>query len=274
MGLKAFFQTFLLCCTLSGYFLFGDAAACKQGCRDAHFYLKIGSGASFSGKTTIHAPSAAWDPAVQGYNGHLGARPIINGGLGYEFCRMVAADILFSYRPDFKYKKFQTVLSGSSTPGQTGNKTRRFNLDVSSFMGTIYLSGQGFTPLCWRLGSVPGTVYPLIGGGIGISQMKIFNFRSTGLPTVSADTAPFPSFISDNAYTVRYRFSYQILAGFEYRYQDRWALAAGYRWFDVKQFKGPRYIRDTTGDAIDIGHNEWRINFSANELFLELKILL
>ncbi len=274
MTLKHLFQTLLVFGAASVVSLQADESSEQPECSDAHFYLKIGSGASFANRAKIHAPSAEWDPAIQGYNGDLGTRPIINGGLGYEFCRTLAADILFSYRPNFKYKKFQVVIPNSNTPGLTGNKTRRFNLDVSSFMGTLYLSGHGFDPLCWNLGCIPGMIYPIIGGGIGISQMKIFNFRSTGLPSVDPASDPSPSFISDNAYTIRYRFTYQVLAGFEYRYHDRWAISAGYRWFDVRKFKGPRYIRNNVGNAVDVGHNEWRINFSANELFLELKIFL
>jgi opacity protein-like surface antigen len=242
-------------------------------CKGSFAYLKIGSGASFSTKTDIHAPSAVWDLAVQGYDSHLGTRPIITGGIGYEFCPLVAADILFSYRPNFTYKKFQTAINTNNTPGFLGDKTRRFNLDIASLMGTAYLNGRGIRYLCWDLGTQAkyGEIYPTIGGGVGMSRITIYNFRSTGLPPI---VSTLPSFASTNEYTVRYKFTYQLLGGFEYRYHNRWAISAGYRWFDVAKFKGPRYAREADGDAFDVGHNEWRIDFSANELFVELKVFI
>jgi len=241
--------------------------------KGAFTYLKIGSGASFARRAHIHASSAVWDPAVQGYNSDLGTRPIIEGGIGYEFCPLVAADILFSYRPNFKYKKFQTGINIGNVPNFLGDKTRRFNLDLSSLMGTIYLNGRGIRPLCWHLGTKAkyGEIYPTIGGGVGVTQVKIFNFRSTGLPPLSDGLK---SFASENEYAIQYEFTYQVLGGFEYRFHNRWALSTGYRWFDVHKFKGPRYIRVANGDTFDAGHNEWRIKFSANELFVQLKVFL
>ena len=240
----------------------------EEKVKEQGFYIKLGSGASFARKAHISASPAVWDPAVQGYNGSLGTRPIVLGGVGYD-SPFVSTDITASYRPNFKYSKFQTP-SGSSTPGAIGQKTRRFNLDVSSLMLNLYLNGRGFSALNWKVGKA-SSIFPFVGGGVGISQMKIFNFRSTGLPPVDP---PQPAFASENENTIRYRFTYQVMGGLEYRYRDVCALSFGYRWFDVSRFKGPRYIRDENGNAVDVQNNSWKIKFAANEAVVEFKIFL
>jgi hypothetical protein len=240
-----------------------------------HAYLKFGSGASISTKSHISAPVAVWDPANQGYDSKLGTRPIVDGGFGYEFCPYAASDIMLAYRPNFKYTKFQTSENTFNTPGFLPEKTRRFNLDLLSLMGTIYLQGRDVRYLNWRLPSCFGEIYPIIGGGVGVTQVKIYNFRATGLPPNDPAQSSLLSFSAENQYTIRYRFTYQLMGGLEYRFKNRWALAAGYRWFDLRRFKGPRYFRDREGDSFDAGrNNEWKIDFSANEAFVELKLFL
>lgn len=48
-------------------------------------------------------------------------------------------------------------------------------------MLSIYLNGRGIRALNWKTGD-NSSVYPFIGGGIGISQLTVSNFRATGLP--------------------------------------------------------------------------------------------
>ncbi len=236
--------------------------------REQAFYVKIGSGASFAQKAHVYAPPAVWDPALQGYNSGLGTAPIILGGLGWD-SPFVAADITAAYRPNFKYKKFQTPSTGG-TPGQLGEKTRRFDLDISSIMLSTYFNGRGIRALNWKTGGY-SSVYPFIGGGIGVSQLTVSNFRSTGLPSI---VEPLASFGSENQYNKSYSFTYQLMTGLEYRYRDVCALSVGYRWFSINKFNGPEYIRTSTGDAFDAKNNTWRINFSANEALIEFKVFL
>ena len=103
-------------------------------------------------------------------------------GIGYDFVSFLATDLEFSYRPSFEYEKFQTAIANSTTPGQIGNTTRHFELDVSSIVCPVYLNGHGTNFLSWEPGCFTGVIYPVLGGGIGISQFEIYNFRSTGLP--------------------------------------------------------------------------------------------
>ena len=231
------------------------------------YYFKVGTGASFSEKTDVSASPLFWDPSPQGYNANMGCQPILAGGVGYEFSDLLSADITLSYRPNFQYKKFQTS-SSTTTPGFLGSKTRKFDLGISTLMFSAYITGLPFQYLTWKIPCCCGSIYPIIGAGIGVNQLLVTNFRSTGLPPVN-EADPFPAFSSDNAYFKSYHFTYQAMAGLEFRFMECWALSAGYRWFDAGKFKGPKYVRDQTGNALEA--IPWKIRFRANEFFFELK---
>ena len=238
-----------------------------------HIYIKAETGASIPTKMKVSAPFPGWDLAVQGYDAGIGARPFIGGGIGIEFCPLFSSDFMLAYRPQFKYRKFQTPpLDGPASVGSLGVKTRKFDLDVSSAMLNVYLNGRGIPTLHWKMDH-SGVLYPVFGGGVGVAQMKIFNFRSTGLPAVNPEVDNSFSFASENQYTIRYRFAYQVMAGLEFR-RYNWAVGTGYRYFHVNQFKGPEYIRDQFGTALDTGNDEWKIKFASNEVYVELKVFL
>jgi opacity protein-like surface antigen len=245
------------------------AQSCCEEQPCGKFYLKLASGASFSEKLKVVAPIAIWDPAVEGYRARIGTRPILGAAIGYDFGRFLATDLEFSYRPAFKYKKFQTSIANDTTAAQIGNKTRHFNLDVSSIMYSVYLNG--YESFSWRPQCSVGALYPVLGAGVGVSQLKIYNFRSSGLPDTGDNV---PGFGSDNEYTKRYHFTYQVMVGLEYRYGETWALSAGYRWFDAGKFKGPSYIRNPAGLGQDVRPHEWRMKFRSNEAFVEFKVFI
>lgn len=237
------------------------------------FYLKVGTGVSFAQKAHVNAPDALWDPANQGYNSRLGERPILAFGLGFQpYCSSFSADLTYSFRPQYKYRKFQTTVAGSTTTGNLGAKTREMDLDVSSIMLSGYWSGKGHDWLTWRLGHSKSTFCPFLGFGVGVSRITIYNFRSTGLPAPSPAEIAAPSFGSSNEYTVRTSFTYQLMGGLEYNYCDLWTLSLGYRWFDAGRYKGPSFIRTPLGTAADSSGNEWRSHFRAQEVLLELKV--
>lgn len=232
---------------------------------DYSFYIKVDSGISFSESANVFAPPATWNPAVQGYNSALGNRAIVGLRVGCELMHSVDAEVSISARSIFKYRKFQTPVAGG------GSYTREFDLDVIPILLSVNLLGLGTPCLNWDI--YCGKVYPVIGAGIGVSKLLITNFRTTGLPP-SGSSAPFNSFSAENQYTLRKNFTYTALVGFEYNYNDRWALSTGYRWFDAGKFKGPRFQRVATGGAVDIAGQEWQMHFRANEWFVELKIFL
>ena len=244
----------------------------------AEFYVKAGTGISVPLKTTIHAPSAEWDPSPQGYDGYLGSKFLLSAGIGYDFPWMFSVEATASYRFNYRYRKFQTSTI-INTPGFLGDKVRRFDLDIGTFMVNAYFSGRGVSCLNWNFGCFPINIYPFIGFGIGGNQHILYNFRSVGLSAVTESCNGFDpslnlSFGSENPYTERFNFAFQAFLGLEAKFWDTWALSFGYRYFDAGTFKGPQYIRNQCGIASDIGRNVWKIDVSANEFFLEIKTFL
>lgn len=260
---------FLMAACVAINSLTADETYCE--CSESRFYLKLDSGVSFARELKVTAPLGFWDTSQQGYNDKIGNRPILGLGVGYEFSKLLSLDLTLSFRPQYKYRKFQIPIPGTAAPGFLGTKTREFDLDIGTLMLSGYVSGRGWDLLCWQLGD-SGTIYPIIGGGIGISRVAISNFRAFGLPPVDAAIDPIPSFGSSSDYAARYCFCYQLSAGLEYRYCDAWAIGVGYRWFDLMKFKGPRFLRDPSGVALDIGPNEMRLKFAAHELYVEFKL--
>lgn len=253
------------------------AQECGQSCScswDEHLYLKLGTGYSFSRKAQVHAPAEIWDLAVEGYDNDLGGAPIIAAGIGYDIGQWLSTDIMFSYRPGYKYRKFQIGIPDPRTPGFImSNRVRRFHLDVTTVMWNVYANGRFCKDyLCWNMGCMPGDFYPVLGAGIGMSRFKIFDFRSTGLPSV--DATGIPAFGVASEYCVSYHFTYQLTAGLEYNYCDRWAICLGYRWFDAGKFKGPRYVRTALGHAHDFGQYVWDMRLRTHEVLLEVKFFL
>lgn len=239
-------------------------AHCREP-QDYAFYLKVGSGISFSEPADVVAAPPTWNPAIQGYNATLGNRAIAKLSIGCEFLRLIDLEASISARSTFKYRKFQTPVAGG------GSYTREFDLDVTPILFSVNLLGRDISCLNWDIGC--GKVYPMIGAGIGLSNLLITNFRTTGLPSTGG-SAPFASFSAENQYTLRRNFTYTACIGFEYNYNDSWAITTGYSWLDAGQFKGPRFQRVSTGSAVDLAGEEWKMRFRSNEWFIEFKIFL
>ncbi len=238
-------------------------ATCSSKPQNCLFYTKVGSGISFSECANIKASYPPWSPAVQGYNSTLGNCPIASLSIGCELWHIADLEVSISNRSIFKYRKFQTSTIND------GSYTREFDLDVTSIFFSANILGRGIPYCHWDVGC--GKIYPLIGAGVGRSNLLITNFRTTGLPP-TGDSAPYASFSAENQYTLRQNFTYTALAGFEYSYKDRWAIGTGYRWFNAGCFKGPQYQRVASGSAVDVACDAWKMRFRANEWFIEFKI--
>lgn len=242
----------------------GHAKCCCEP-KDYSFYLKVGSGVSFAESAQVSAPSPPWNPAIQGYDSSLGNCAIGSLGLGYELMHALDLEVNISNRSTFKYRKFQTPISGGSS------YTREFDLDVTPLIFSASLLGRGIPHLHWDIGC--GAIYPMIGAGVGVSNLLITNYRTTGLPP-TGDSFPYPSFSAENQYTLRKNFTYIVFAGIEYSYSNYWAISSGYRWLDAGHFKGPRYQRVASGSAVDLDGDEWKMRFKANEWLIEFKIFI
>jgi len=243
------------------------SVASAQCCQteDYMFYIKVNSGVSVSETANVIAPNPPWAPATQGYNARLGHCPIASFSIGCEFLQAIDLEVNVANRSTFKYRKCQTPTNGGASYQRT------FDLDVTSILFTANFLGRGIPCLNWNIGR--GKIYPLIGFGLGSSNLLITNYRTVGLPP-SGDSSPFQSFSAENQYTLRKNFTYTLLAGIEYNHSERWALGTGYRWFNAGCFKGPQYQRVANGSAVDVACDAWKMRFRANEWFIELKIFI
>lgn len=251
--------------SLLAFALSAHAEYCCEPPEDCSFYLKVGSGISFAESAHVNAPSPTWNQAMQGYNAKWGNRAIADFGIGCTFLDWVDADVTVSGRTAFKYRKFQTPVSGGDS------YQRECDLSVIPILFSVNLLGRHFSCLNWDIGC--GNLYPTLGAGIGISNLLITNFRTTGLPPSGASD-PFASFSAENQHTLRQNFTYTIRVGLEYTFNNCWTLATGYRWLDAGQFRGPRYLRVSSGAAVDVADEAWKMRFRSNEWFIELKITL
>lgn len=242
-----------------------NIAACCCQPQDYSFYIKVGSGISCSELANVVAPYPTWNPAIQGYNSKLGNCPIASLSIGCELLEILDLEVNISNRSVFKYRKFQTPIIGS------GSYIREFDLNVISILFNANLLGRGMPSFNLDIGC--GKIYPLVGVGLGVSDLLITNYRTTGLPP-TGDSDPYKSFSAENQYTLRRNFTYTLLAGFEYNHNASWAIGTGYRWFNAGHFRGPRYQRVASGSAVDVGCDTWKMRFRSNEWFIEFKILI
>jgi len=96
-------------------------------------YISIGGGYSWSSMASINVDTRIWDPAPQGYDANLNSTEFYQLAYGYNITPLFTTEVDIVYRPEYKYKKFQTSTS-AGTPGFLGTKTRFFNLSNLSFM--------------------------------------------------------------------------------------------------------------------------------------------
>ena len=142
--------------------------------QDYAFYIKVDSGISCSSSVDIIAPYPPWNKAVQGYNTTLGNCAIAGFSVGCEILHAIDLEANISYRSMFTYKKYQTPTTGGAS------YTRRFDLSATPILFTTNLLGRGIPYCHWNARS--GKIYPIIGAGLGVSNLLITNYRTTGLP--------------------------------------------------------------------------------------------
>lgn len=249
------------------FFLLLSSAAVPASANCDNMYLIAGVGGSFSRCADICTDPAFWDPAVEGYNAKLGRSEMYTVGLGYAVCPMFRGTFEASFRPSFKYCKFQTGLDKGQI-NFLGDKTRIFNLSNASLMFNGYLFGGGLTPyLDWNLGC-NFCAQPYIGAGVGVSYNKMRNFHSvTTEPIQTLDLTNYVIGSAMSPNTVR-SFSWQFIAGFEVARTSLCSLDIGYRYFDGGKIRSNNWTfatLETTAPA-------WRGKLRANEFFVNFNI--
>lgn len=203
------------------------------------FFLSFGSGISFSKQAKIFANPVVWDPAFEGYNGKLHQTAQYAVGFGYQFTQLISLNIEGTYRPSFKYRKFQTS-SANGTPLATSQKTRKFDLSNRSLMANVTLSGQGIN-FYTHLGS-NAILQPFIGAGIGISNNQTSNFHSVLTSQNIAGFGLKDISVMGNDIKNKTNFAWQLEGGFEMLYCQKLGIELGYRYFNSGKFKTTDHI--------------------------------
>lgn len=244
---------------------FPASANCGSICDN--IYLIAGVGGSFSRCADICTDSNFWDPATEGYDSKLGRSEMYNIGLGYDFCPMFRGTVEASFRPSFKYCKFQTGIDNGQI-NFLGDKTRYFNLSNASLMFNGYAYGGGLSPyLDWNLGC-NFCAQPYIGAGVGVSYNRMKNFHSVTTTAVqSLDETVFTIGSAMLPNTAR-SFSWQFIGGLEVARASLCSLDIGYRYFDGGKIRSNNWI--FPGNAITA--TPWKGKLRAHEFFVNFNI--
>lgn len=225
-------------------------------------FIYVGGGGSWSTKSKIHTDPAIWDPSPQGYNSNLGSSEFYTFGLGYHCTPLFSLSVDLNYRPEYKYKKFQTS-TASQTQGFLGNKTRFFKLSSLSCMVNAFLNKQGNA---FSYSSCGYSIAPFIGVGVGVSYNKISDFHSVLPLTVEQTAARVASIMSDK---LQRSFAAQAIVGLVAKITNRLSVEVGYRYFYAGKFKTNNYLVDVaTGFLTPKTTSPWTGRFQTNDVFL------
>lgn len=243
----------------------GDIKSCPDlSCMP--WFLEFGSGISWSNNANITADPIRWNPSPDGYNSRLGTVPLYTAGIGYIINPLISADVNYTFRGIYKYKKHQ-VSTESNVQNPLGNRTRYFNLNSNALMFNVTLYGQGLSDrLTYEMDSF-GVIQPIIGGGVGVSYNTMSNFHMV-LDSNSAVTSVMQDYTKSS-------FSWQLNAGLEWK-KDRFSFDLGYRYFNAGSFKSNNALITRTNDAgTPITTNTipaWSSTLSANEIYFTAKV--
>lgn len=233
-------------------------------------FITIGGGYSWSYEGSIRASPKFWDASPQGYNNDLKRSEVYTAGLGYHFRPLVSLLFEVGYRPNYKYRKFQTS-TAFSTPGFLGTKTRHFRLSSLSFTFNVFLNKEG-NCLQWKLGKCYA-IAPFIGGGVGVSYNDLYDFYSS-VPKVGQVSGA--ASIENNK--VHAAFAAQAMAGFVNKVTERFSFDIGYRWFYGGRILSNNYTTDynvVSGVASPPEYvSPWKGVLGANEIFINLNYSL
>jgi opacity protein-like surface antigen len=245
----------------SGVVFAGTMGPIEQDVFKQSAYIKLGSGGSYSMNSNISPNSAYWDVSPQGYDGNIGSTAIYSAAFGYNYSKLISADIEYIYRPSYTYSKYQTSTNASSV-NFSGNKTRYFDLQSNSLMANLYLHGQGVSDKMKLDVSRGFSIEPFVGAGIGVAFNTMSNFHSVSVVTPTGASGPVVSMLADN---LRTSFAWQLSAGINLYNDTNFNLGAGYRYYNAGTMSSNNYWTDWQLVA-----EPWKTKMQANEFFVTL----
>jgi opacity protein-like surface antigen len=245
---------------------FTQNTSCKE---TGKAFISIGGGYAWSQKASISASPKDWDPSPQGYNDNVKQSEVYTAGIGYHFRPIVSILFEMGYRPNFKYRKFQTS-TATSTPGFLGEKTRHFRLSSLAFTFNAFLNKEG-NCFRWKWSDCLSAA-PFFGAGLGVSYNDVYDFHSV-LPLSSGGVFHPVESIENNK--VHAAFAGQVIAGLVFKVSQRFSFDLGYRWFYGGRFLSNNYIVDTIpGFATPQSSTAWKGVLRTNEVFINLNYVL
>ncbi|STX81358.1 Uncharacterised protein [Legionella busanensis] len=252
IGLLFFFLTFQLYAGSMGTVISSDYS----------WFAAIGTGFSWTEKPGIYNPdSTQWDPAIEGYDAHLGDRGFYTFAIGAKILEFMDIEISYLNHEVFNYQKFQTGEQSGQTAFTGNARTRFFQLDNRALLINSFLYPyQGLT-------SFKVNIKPFVSGGIGYAHNQVHNFYTVGTTTIAntsiGSTSSIGSAINANS------FAWQGSAGLTITpIQSHLGINVGYRYFNGGKFNTSSTIYTNSNGIINT--KNWSGYLKANQVFLEV----
>ncbi len=201
------------------------------------FYFRVEAGGSFPRCLEICANPAIWDPAQEGYNAKPDHAPLVGAGVGYNINQWLSIGASANYRGFFEYCKYQTPTDqADTTPGFLGVKTRRFDLENTSFMVDLFLNRTGSTSY-YSYNFLNMCLAPYFGVSIGWARNVLYNFHSIRAERVTVGDFTTNSVNSIMPYYIKNEFAWQVALGADFMINNCLGVGLGYRYFDANCFR-------------------------------------
>ncbi len=251
-----------------------EQTCCSSSCSGNPFFVLVGTGYSWSMCSKICVDEIFWDKAAEGYNSKLNSVPVFEAGLGYYFRPWIGASVTAAYRGIYHYKKCQTVEQAVVIPAGAA-ETRYFDLANTSVLFNLILNGTNC--LAWHFCN-DMSLAPVVVGGVGIAQNKVFNFHTvTDQQVPNLESFYVKSIMSE--FVNKFTFAAHADIGVAWTMCERAQLNLGYRFYYGGEFKTNKYLVDIPGGLLQtqitrpITIPGWCSSLKANELFADLSFM-
>lgn len=249
------------------------------------WFLEFGTGVSWSNTAKINlqpelknlAPNNGWTDAVNSYNSGLGSVPIYMAGIGYTVNPLLKIDANYAFRGIYKYNN-HLISKHTGTANPLPDNTRYFNLTSNSLLFNASLFAKGLEDrkygsyLIKDMGRF-GYIQPTVGAGIGVSYNTVSNFH-----TIIDGTYYNTSVMQDATIA---SFAWQLDAGFDWQFTDRFSVDIGYRYFSAGRFNSNDALvtrLDTSSSTYTPKYTTWKpawlSSLTANELFITARVAI
>lgn len=229
-------------------------------------FVQIESGYSWMQKADISGATFenSWDLANEGYNAPLSNSAFLGFAIGVKPLSFLDMNFSYGLYEIIHYEKYQT--GTDAAPGFTGNcRIRYFDLNHKNVMANLYLHpGKG----SWSIESSCVTIFPYIGGGVGVGLNYVNNFHTIAYSEGVGSTTT----IDERVFSSH--FAWQAGAGLTFSACDnRIAFDLGYRYYCGGKFRtGTKHIINTSTYEGTFGTGPgWKGKIIANQFVIAFR---